>query len=60
MEFSITRYRKRSIFVRHLTRQLQEDVNVESEVSQFYVDHREYREEMVKEKVMVVVSKNFS
>ena len=46
--------------MRHLTRQLQEDVNVESEVSQFYVDHREYREETVKEKVMVVVSKNFS
>ena len=46
--------------MRHLTRQLQEDVNVESEVSQFYVDHREYKEETVKEKVMVLVSENFS
>ena len=54
MEYTITRYRKRSIFVRHITRQLHEDVCVQPEVSQFYVDHREYKEEMIKAKVIAV------
>ena len=52
MQFVTTRYRKRSVFVRHSTQHHFEERSM-PEVSQFYVDHREYREEIVKEKVMM-------
>ena len=51
MQFVTTRYRKRSVFVRHSAQHHFEERSM-PEVSQFYVDHREYREEIVKEKVI--------
>lgn len=52
MQFVTTRYRKRSVFVGHVAQHLHEE-RCMPEVSQFYVDHREYREEIIKEKVIV-------
>ena len=50
MEF--VRYRKKSIFVRH-TAQQHVGESSQPEFSKFYVDHREYREEIVKAQVIM-------
>ena len=52
MQFVTTRYRKKSVFVRHSTQHFFEERSV-PETSQFFVDHREYREEIVKDKVII-------
>ena len=49
MEF--VRYRKKSIFVRHTAQQHVGESSSQPEFSKFYVDHREYREEIVKAQV---------
>lgn len=46
------RYRKKSIFGRH-TAQQHVGESSQPEFSKFYVDHREYREEIVKAQVIM-------
>ena len=56
MDGLLDRYRKKSVFVRDLARVLKEDnaTDIPTEASfQFYVDHKEIREEVIREEVIL-------